>query len=373
MSDDGEVPFVDLGVVHRPVLDELHRAFERVLTSSTFMAGREVEAFEAALAERVGVTSCVLLGSGTAALHLALLAAGVGAGDEVILPPNTFFATAEAVAAVGARPVFADVDPATAQIDPDAVAAAVTDRTAAIIGVDLYGHPAPMTQLQRIADAHGLLLLEDAAQAIGATLDDRPAGSLGAAAGFSFYPGKNLGALGEAGAVTTDDQTLAQRIRELRSHGERAKHVHVAWGFNERPDELQAAFLNVKLAQLDEAQRLRDEAVARYTELLAAVPSASMLRTASGVRHVHHLMVVTVPDRDRVLQQLRADGVAAAVHYPTPIHLQPVFEGGWKRGQLPHAERLADSILSLPLFAGITDQQVERSVNTLAQALRRAA
>ena len=229
------VPFGDLGGMHEPMLEELHAAFDRVVRSSAFNGGPEVEAFEAAFAQLVGVSHAVGVGSGTAALHLALVAAGIGPGDEVIVPTNSFVATAEAVVAAGATPVFADVEPDTALLDPASAEAAVTDRTAAIAAVHLYGQVADMDALEKVAETRGLFLLEDAAQAVTATWDDRPAGSLGAAAGFSFYPGKNLGALGEAGAVTTNDAALARRVAQLRSHGESARYVHEVGGLNERP------------------------------------------------------------------------------------------------------------------------------------------
>ena len=373
MTHRQEVPFVDLGALHVPLEDELRAAFERVLASSAFTSGVEVAAFETAFAAKVATTHAVGVNSGTAALHLLLLAAGIGTGDEVILPPNTFFATAEAVVAAGATPVLADVDPQTALLDPAAVENAITSRTAAIIVVHLYGQPGPVDELAAIAGRHGLLLLEDAAQAIGGSWAGRPVGSLGHAAAFSFYPGKNLGALGEGGAVTTSDPDLARRVRELRSHGEAEKHVHVHMGFNERLDELQAAFLNVKLAKLDEAQRLRDIAAARYHDHLATVSDVVTLETAAAARHVHHLLVVRVPERDGVLQRMRAAGVAAAVHYPVPIHEQPAGRHLGRRGQFPSAEALADSVVSLPLYPGISEGQIRYCVEVTAQALRRVA
>jgi dTDP-4-amino-4,6-dideoxygalactose transaminase len=230
-----------------------------------------------------------------------------------------------------------------------------------------------MDEIMALAHAHRLFVLEDAAQAIGATWDGRPVGSLGHAAAFSFYAGKNLGALGEAGAVTTDDAELARQVERLRSHGEEAKHVHVANGFNERMDELQGAFLAVKLAQLDEAQELRDQAVEEYRRLLDPMHDVEMIHVAPRARSVHHLLVVEVADRDQVLDHLRASGIGAAVHYPTPIHLQPAFAHLGRRGQFPNAERLARSIISLPLFPGMTLEQVHRCVDALATAVRRAA
>ncbi len=362
------VPFVDMAKVNAPVLDELRLAFERVLMRGAFISGAEVARFESTFASMVGARCAVGVGSGTAAIQLALQAAGIGPGDEVILPPNTFFATAEAVLAAGATPVFADVDTDTALIDPAAVLAAIGPRTAAIIAVHLYGQPADMDALGPLAGSKGLFLLEDAAQAVGAEWQGKPAGSLGSAAAFSFYPSKNLGALGDAGAVTTSDPELARKVALLRNHGQERKYVHVSAGYNHRMDELQAAFLLAKLTTLPAAQRLRDEAAARYRRLLSSVEDTNLLSISPKARHVHHLMVTRVGARDEVLAALGESGVEASVHYPCPIHLQPGWLGWNTSGQFPRAEALADTVLSLPLFPGITDEQVDYSVEMLATA-----
>ena len=369
------VPFYDTAPVHGRLHDELLAAFDRVLASGHFIDGEEVELFEAALAASVGTSDAVGVASGTAALHLALVAAGIGPGDEVVLPPNTYFATAEAVVAAGARPVFADVDLDTALIDPEAVEAAITPATAGIVAVHLYGQPADMDALGDVARRHGLFLLEDAAQALGATWGGRPVGSLADAAAFSFYPSKTLGALGDGGAVTTSDSTLAQRVRQLRDHGQVAKNVHGTFGFNERLDALQAAFLNVKLGHVAEMQAERLAAAATYASKLAGLDGVELLRTSALAGHVHHLLVIQVrARRDIVLETLRRHGVEASVHYPTPIHLQPAFAAaGGRPGQFPVAERLANHILSLPLFPGIDTAAIERCVSVLAGALEVAA
>jgi dTDP-4-amino-4,6-dideoxygalactose transaminase len=367
------VPLMDLVGVHQPMLSDLHGALDRVLASSAFTGGAEVESFEAELADLVGVGHAIGVGSGTAALHLALVAAGIGPQDEVILPPNTFFATAEAVVSAGAVPVLADVDPDTALLDVDAAAAAVTARTAAVIPVHLYGQPVDGDRFADLADRFGLFLLEDACQAIGAAWGETPAGGLGDAAAFSFYPGKNLGALGDGGAVTTDDADLARRIRLLRSHGESQKNQHVEWAMCERLDGLQAAFLRVKLAHLARQQKDRDAAVRRYREGLSRLPGVQLLSTAPGARHAHHLMVVRVRDRDRVISRLHGAGIAAGVHYPMPIHLQPAANGLGKPGRFPVAEELASSVISLPLWPGMTVDTVDRVVDALAAALLVAA
>ena len=366
---DRHVPLVDLELGHQAMAEDLRAAFERVLASSSFVSGAEVERFEHVLAERVGVPHAAAVGSGTAALHLALAAAGVGPGDEVILPPNTFFATAEAVFATGATPVLADVDPRTALLDPDAVEAAITPRTAAIAAVHLYGQPCDADRFRTIADRSGLFLLEDAAQALGAAWRDRPAGSLGDAAGFSFYPGKNLGALGDGGAVTTADAGLARRVRLLRSHGEYPRGVHLVSGFCERLDELQAAFLTAKLPHFQAGQAHRRQAVVRYRQRLAAAEGVELVETAAAARHAHHLLVVRVPRRDAVLARMHVAGIGASVHYRTPIHLQPACPHLGARGAFPHAEALADSILSLPLYPGISEELVDRCADALTTAI----
>jgi dTDP-3-amino-3,4,6-trideoxy-alpha-D-glucose transaminase len=365
-----DIPLTDLNAAHRPLRDELVAAFERVLDSGRFVSGEEVDGFESALATFVGASSAVAVASGTAALALALMAAGIGPGDEVILPANTFFATAEAVVAAGAVPVLADVDPVSAAIDPRSAAALVTPRTAAIIAVHLYGHPADVVALRAVATRHSLLLLEDAAQALGASRDGRRVGALGNGAAFSFFPTKVLGALGEGGAVTTDDAQLAARVRLLRSHGEPAKNVHEAMGFNERMDEVQAALLMVKLRHLEDDLRLRDKVVSHYHGLLRRVSDVDLFATAPDARSVHHLMAVKVPDRDRVLVDLHGVGVGAGVHYPTPIHLQPAWRHlGNGPGELRNAEALARSVLSLPLYSQMSVEQVERCVAALAEAV----
>jgi dTDP-4-amino-4,6-dideoxygalactose transaminase len=359
---------MDLAAIHTPMLDELHDALDQVVAASAFTDGTPVESFEQALAERTGSRHAVAVGSGTAALHLALSAAAIGRGDEVIIPANTFFATAEAVVAAGATPVLADVDPLTALLDVDAAAAAISPRTTAIIPVHLYGQPVDAPAFRALAEQNGLLLLEDACQAIGARWDQCPAGSLGDAAGFSFYPGKNLGALGDAGAVTTDDEVLARRVRLLRSHGEGAKHEHRRYGFCERMGGLQAAFLGVKLRHLDAHQRQRDVLAHRYETLLAEVFEVGTLETAPAARHVYHLQVVLVPERDAVLARLGTRGVDAAVHYPTPIHLQPGAPGLGEAGTFPVAERLSSSVLSLPLWPGMPETSVDTVVRELVAA-----
>ena len=364
------IPLIDLGVVHAPIADELRAAFERVFTSGIYTSGPEVAAFEGKLAEYLGVERALGVASGTSAIQLMLMAAGIGPGDEVIIPANTFWATAEGVHFAGATPVLVDVDPRTALMDPAAAEAAITERTAAILPVHLYGQCAPWSELRAVAQRHGLPIFEDSAQAIGASFEGTKAGALGLAASFSFYPGKNLGALGEGGGITTNDAELARKVAQLRNHGCERRYVHSIMGFNERLHEMQAAFLAVKLGRLELDQDMRDTAVKRYRESLTTVDDVVMFDIDPRGRHVHHLMVVQVPERDRVLDALHASGIGAAIHYPIPLHLQ---EGGrdlGQPGQFPVSERLASSILSLPLFPGITAGQVETCVASLESALQ---
>ena len=362
------VPAMDLGRLHSTVRHELVTAFEHALDTSSFVGGAAVAELEQSLAEYVGTQHAVGVGSGTAALHLALVAAGIGPGDEVLVPANTFIATAEAVVAAGADPVLVDVDPTTALMDADAAAAAVGPCTAAVVPVHLYGQTVAAEPFSALAQRHGLFLLEDSAQAIGADWNGRRAGSIGDAAGFSFYPGKNLGALGDAGAVTTDDAALARRVRSLRSHGEQRKYVHEVPGWCERLDALQAAFLSVKLRHLDADQALRDASVTQYRERLADHPVVRLLEVRDGARHVHHQLVVRVPERDLVQQRLADAGITCLIHYPVPVHRQPAFSDRFAGQSFPHTESLAASILSLPLFPGLTDAELEAVCDRLDDA-----
>jgi dTDP-4-amino-4,6-dideoxygalactose transaminase len=367
------VPLTDLSAIHEPMRVDLERAFSRVLNESHFTNGPDVEAFEDELGAFLDVPYVVGVASGTAALTLMLTAAGIGRGDEVILPPNTFFATAEAVVATGARPVLADVDAETALLDPDAVAAAITPRTAAVLAVHLYGQPVDADRLGDVARRHGILFFEDACQALGGHWAGRPVGTLGHGAAFSFYPSKNLGALGDGGAVVTDDPEIARVVRLLRSHGEVIRHQHECWGACERLDALQAAFLRVKLEHLAEHQRQRCATARVYRERLASLAGVRMLRTSPDAGHAHHLLVVSTHDRDRVLEGLHHEGIEAAVHYPRPIHFQPGARGLGEPGQFPEAEHLARTVLSLPFWPGMAETLVDRVVGTLAGLTDRVA
>ncbi|WMX49085.1 DegT/DnrJ/EryC1/StrS family aminotransferase [Streptomyces roseicoloratus] len=337
------------------------------------MGGEEVAAFEQEYAAFGGVAHCVGVANGTDALELALRASGVGAGDEVVLPANTFIATAGAVARTGARPVLADCDPGTLLLDPEAALAAVTGATRAVVPVHLYGQCADVAALAEALPGT-VRIVEDAAQSQGASRDGRTPGSGGIAA-TSFYPGKNLGAYGDAGAVVTDDAEAAALVRAIANHGGVAKYRHDVPGFNSRLDGLQAVVLRSKLRRLAAGDEARRAAAARYDEQLAPLADAGRVVrpvTAGGNVHVWHLYVVRVPgaDRDAVVGKLNASGIGAGVHYPTPVHLTPAYRHlGYERGDFPHAERAADEILSLPLFPQITHDQQRRVVDALVNAL----
>ncbi|MCZ6784759.1 MAG: DegT/DnrJ/EryC1/StrS family aminotransferase [Proteobacteria bacterium] len=365
-----QVPLVDLKWQHEQIADELAPALESVISSTAFVLGPPVAEFEAAFAEFQGVAHCVGVGNGTDALELVLRAVGVGEGDEVILPANTFIATALAVARVGATPVLVDADPIHYLIDPEEVESRVGPRTRAILPVHLYGQMAPMERLAPIAERAGVLLLEDAAQAQGARRNGAGAGSVGVAAGVSFYPGKNLGAYGDAGAVLSRDADVADRVRRLRNWGSEQKYHHPDVGFNSRLDTIQAAVLLVKLRHLADWNAARRRAADRYEEMLKSIDRVSLPGTLPGNEHVWHLYVIRVPERDRVLAELNGAGIGAGIHYPVPVHLQGAFaQLGCGPGSFPETEKAAGEILSLPLHPGLTEPQQERVVEVLRAAL----
>ncbi|GAA1789075.1 DegT/DnrJ/EryC1/StrS family aminotransferase [Planosporangium flavigriseum] len=364
------IPLVDLKAAHAEVAEEVETGFKRVIADTAFVGGAEVAAFEEEYAAFTGVPHCVGVANGTDALELALRAAGVGPGSEVILPANTFIATAEAVARAGARPVLVDCDPDTYLIDTDAALAAMTPTTSAIVPVHLYGQLAPVELLVAGVDGASVRIVEDAAQCQGATRYGVQAGSHGIAA-TSFYPGKNLGAYGDAGAVVTVDREVAAAVRMLANHGGVRKYEHEVVGFNSRLDGLQAAVLRTKLARLAAWNSARRVAAARYDDLLAGLDVVRPV-TLAGNEHVWHLYVIRVPGgrRDEVLARLNAEGIGAGIHYPVPVHLTQAFAYlRYGRGSFPHAEATAGEILSLPLHPHITADQQERVVEALASAL----
>lgn len=350
-----KVPFLDLAAQQAEIAEEVLPVWERLFATAGFIGGEQVDAFEREYAEFIGVGHCVGVGNGTDAVELALRAIGVSSDDEVIMPVNTFIATAEAVSRVGAVPVFVDVDPEHLLIDPTAVEAAITPRTRAIIPVHLYGQTAPMEELVAIAMRHGLFVVEDAAQSQGASSSVGRAGAIGHVAATSFYPGKNLGAAGDAGAVLTDDPDIAERVRNLGAHGSSVKYVHDRVGVNSRLDAVQAAVLRAKLRRLDNWNAARRAGAARYSEQLAEVPGVRVPTVRPGNEDVWHLYVVQVDERARVLAELTAAGIGAAIHYPTPLHLTAAYAGlGYRQGQFPVAEAAGDRILSLPMFPHLT-------------------
>ncbi|MBV1779202.1 DegT/DnrJ/EryC1/StrS family aminotransferase [Paeniglutamicibacter sp. ABSL32-1] len=368
--DVQRIPLVDLQAQQREIQEVVDAGLARIFESTAFIGGRAVTEFEDAYAGFLGARHCVGVGNGTDALELALRASGVGPGDEVILPANTFIATAEAVSRVGAVVVPVDVDPEYLLIDPLAVARAVTSRTRAIMPVHLFGQTAFVEQLEPIAAACGAVIIEDAAQSQGAKRLGRSAGTLGVAAGTSFYPGKNLGAAGDAGAVLSNNEELADRVRMLSAHGSREKYRHEAVGVNSRLDAVQAVVLSAKLAHLDRWNGLRREAARRYGHLLSEDPAILLPRQAEGNEDVWHLYVVRVPERDRVLAQLNAGGIGAGIHYPTPVHLTEAFwHLGHGPGSFPVAELAAQQILSLPLYPHISEAQQESVARFVRSAL----
>ncbi|GGS39668.1 DegT/DnrJ/EryC1/StrS family aminotransferase [Streptomyces griseoviridis] len=367
------IPLVDLKAAHEEVADEVRAGFARVLAHTAFVGGEEVRAFEREYAAFGGVEHCVGVANGTDAVELALRAVGVGPGDEVVVPANTFIATAGAVARIGARPVLADCLPDSLLLDPEAALAAVGPATRAVVPVHLYGQLADVGALAgRLPDR--VRIVEDAAQCQGATRDGRTPGS-GHIAATSFYPGKNLGAYGDAGAVLTDDEDTAGLVRAVANHGGVAKYRHDVPGFNSRLDGLQAVVLRAKLARLAAGNAARRAAAARYDTLLAPLAErgrAVLPVTEPGNVHVWHLYVVQVTgaDRDTVVGKLNAEGIGAGVHYPDPVHLTPAYRHlGHARGDFPHAERAAARMLSLPLYPQITPDQQRRVVDVLAHAL----
>ena len=364
------IPLVDLLAQQAEVDAEVREGLAEVFATAAFIGGPAVGQFETEYAQAVGSAHCVGVANGTDALELALRAAGVRPGGEVILPANTFVATAEAVTRIGALPVLVDVDPDYLLIDPDRVAEAAGPRTQAIVPVHLFGQVAPVERLAEIARSCGAAIVEDAAQAQGAKRHGAFAGSLGDVAGTSFYPGKNLGAAGDAGAVTTNNVEMAETIRIMAAHGSSAKYVHDVVGMNSRLDTVQAVVLRAKLKRLPEWNSRRRAAAARYTELLASVPGVRRPVSMPGNEDVWHLYVVRVPERDRVLAGLHDAGIGAGIHYPTPVHLTKAFSYlGKGLGDFPVAEQAAEEILSLPLFPHISGEQQEYVADALAGAL----
>jgi dTDP-4-amino-4,6-dideoxygalactose transaminase len=363
------VPFMDLKAQAASVRDEALAAFTAIFDSAGYILGSHVADFEQAFAAYCGVKHAVALNTGTSALHLALIGAGVGPGDEVITVPMTFVATTWAVSYVGATPVFVDVDPHTGLMDVSKVEGAITAKTKAILPVHLYGQPCDLAPLMAVAEKHGLTLIEDAAQAHGATYQGKPVGGFGQSGCFSFYPGKNLGAAGEGGAVVTNDDALAARFRSLRDHAQPQRYHHTEVGFNYRMDALQGAVLGIKLKRLAAWTDRRRELATRYLELLADLP-IDLPVVADGRDPVWHLFVIRHPDRDRIRAALEAAGIQTGLHYPVPVHLQPAYRHlGHTAGAFPVAERFARECLSLPLYPEMTARHQDAVVAALSDVL----
>jgi len=373
MENPLTIKFVDLGRQYRDIQAEIRVAIDDVLETGAFIMGPQLRAFEANFAAYCGAKYCVGVGSGTAALELALLGLGLEPGDEVILPANTYIATAIAVSAAGGKPVLVDVDERTSNIDPALIEAAITSRTVGILPVHLYGRPAAIGEILTIAEKHGLFVLEDACQAHGARALGKRVGTFGKAAAFSFYPGKNLGAYGDGGAITTDDAALYERLLQLRDFGQTRKYHHETKGTNSRLDTVQAAILSVKLKRLD-AWNDRRRAAAKTYERLFSGSDVVTPALAVGEDSVWHLYVVRVPDRAHVMDALAAADIQSGIHYPIPIHQQGAYaELHDLRGNLPVTERLAPEILSLPIFPEITGEELERVASTVIEAVRVSA
>lgn len=383
-----KVPFLDLIALHQGMEEELVQVFRESLRTAAFIGGPQVQAFEEEFAEFCETKYCVAVNSGTDALRFALIAAGIGPGDEVITVPNTFIATTEAISQTGATPVFVDIDERTYNLDPNRLEGYLRKRSASSAGtmaggnsatrpkavmlVHLYGQPADMDSILEIAGRYGLMVLEDAAQAHGAlyysrkTQQWKKAGSMGLAAGFSFYPGKNLGACGEGGAVTTNNEKIAQKVRMLRDHGQAKKYYHDFEGYNGRLDAIQAGILRVKLRHLSEGNNQRRQHTATYNELLCGLEHVILPFEPSWVKAVYHLYVVRVPQRGELQAYLDEQGVATGLHYPVPLHLQKAYDGrGFKEGDFPVTEKVSAEILSLPMFPQLTDEQIFHVANSI--------
>ena len=359
------VPFVDLRAQHAPLQDAIENAFHELISRGDFIMGAAVERFESEYAAYIGSRHAIGVGTGLAAIELALRAFEVGPGDEVITPANTFIATVLAIMAVGARPVFVDMDAATYGIDAGAIDAAITSRTKAIVPVHLYGQPVDLDAVMAVARRHNLVVIEDAAQAHGARDKGRRCGSVGHAAAFSFYPSKNLGALGDGGMITTSDDRAAARLRLLHNYGQRVKYYHSIPGTNSRLDTLQAAVLSLKLPHLDgwnAARRAHADAYAARLQGVVDTPVA-----ANGVEHIYHLYVIQTPERAALQQRLKARQIQSGIHYPVPAHLQEACASlGYKAGDFPVTEAAAPRLLSLPMFAELSESQIDY----VAEAIR---
>jgi dTDP-4-amino-4,6-dideoxygalactose transaminase len=364
------IPILDLTRQYRAIKDEIDRAVLDVLAAGVYINGPNVRALEDEIARYAGTQHAVALNSGTDALHLALRALDIGPGDEVITTPFTFVATTEAIGMVGATPVFADIDPRTFNLDPSSIERAVTPRTRAILPVHLYGLMSGMDEVLAIAGRHGLPVVEDCAQAIGAQWEGRPAGSIGTIGCFSFFPSKNLGAYGDGGMLVTDDAEIAAHVKRLRAHGAAVKYYHDELGVNSRLDEIQAAILRVKLRHLDEWIDARRASAARYSSSLNKLSGVETPSAPASSRHVYHQYTVRVGEREEVARALEQRGIQTMIYYPVPLHLQAVHASlGYGMGDFPEAETAAIEVLSLPMFPELEDAEVDRTIEALESAI----
>lgn len=365
-----KIPLVDLRAQYLSIKEEIDSTIQRILDTTSFVLGEEVSSFEEEFAAYVKCRRAAGVASGTAALHLALRVCGIGPGDEVITSAHTFIATAEAISQTGAKPVFIDIEEDGYNLCPQLLEDAITKRTKAIIPVHLYGHPADMHSILKIADNYKLKVIEDAAQAHGAEVDGRRCGGIGDLTCFSFYPGKNLGAYGDGGAVTGNDEEVIERIKRLRNHGRQTKYEHDEIGYGERLDTLQAAILRVKLRYLEGWTEARRAHARLYTDLLKDT-QAILPTEKPGSRHVYHLYVIRVPDRDRLLNHLQENGVAVGIHYPVPLHRQPAYlSQGYDKLLLPNTERVASEILSLPMYPELTEEQIVHVATAVKEGMQ---
>ncbi len=361
-----QVPFLDLKVQYQEIKQELSPIIEQIMTDCAFIGGPQVSGFENEFADYCGSKYCIGVNSGTDALRFALMASGVGPGDEVITVPNTFIATSEAISQTRATPLFCDIDPNTCNMDPQALETHISPRTKAIIPVHLYGQPADMDAILSIARAKGLFVIEDACQAHGALYKKKRAGSMGIAGCFSFYPGKNLGAFGEGGAVVTRDGDLAAKIRMIRDHGQSQKYYHDIEGYNGRLDAIQAAVLRLKLKRLEDWNNDRRRHAKTYNQLLSEIPGITIPYEMDDVQSVYHLYVIHLDNRDSLQKYLADKGISTGLHYPMPLHLQKAYAAmGHAQGAFPHAEKSANRLLSLPMFPQLTQTQIETVANAV--------
>ena len=361
------VPFLDLQAQYRSIKSEVDPAIQHVLDTSAYILGPAVEQFEIDFATFCGADHCIGVNSGTSALALLMQSHGIGPGDEVITVANTFFATAEAISNIGATPILIDCDLETGLMDPRLLEAVINPQTKAIIPVHLYGQPANMDAINAIAQTRKLLVFEDACQAHGAIYKGKRAGNLADGAAFSFYPGKNLGAYGEGGCITTNNPEIATKTRMLRDHGMPRKYYHAVVGWNERMDGMQGAVLGVKLKHLDAWNAARKKHAATYAALLPE--AVEQMGIQDGSESVYHLFVIRIKNRESVQKKLTEKGIATGIHYPVAIHMQPAYAGRWKKGDFPNAERLSDEILSLPMFPELTDAHIREVTDAVASAI----